>query len=48
MPVRDSAACEWLKSAISGHSPTVGERLLELKAVIQRRLGDRNAPTLRG
>jgi hypothetical protein len=28
MPVRDSAACEWLKSAISGHSLIAGGRLL--------------------
>jgi len=33
MPVRDSAACEWLKSAISGRSPTVGERLLNTYSV---------------
>jgi hypothetical protein len=34
-----------LKSANSGHSPTVGERLLILKAVIQKSCGNRRAPT---
>jgi len=40
MPVRDSAACEWLKSATSGRSPIAGERPLAKKAVIPETIGD--------
>ncbi len=32
MPVRDSAACEWLKSAIFGHSPYRRQWLLNAES----------------
>ena len=47
-PAHHDAAVHEAEKVNSGHFPTVGERLLILKAVIQRRLGDRCVPTLRG